>query len=314
MDQQLPLSSPSMSDNYYQYKFSSPDPLYARIKEEMRSYFNAGLLDDLMFAIYLRDCLRKLGKSSYEIQHTVLFIDCFEAILPPAFLDVREAWATWDLMSSPIRIPGSYYENITTVLNKPYDPCNPALNCDPCNPDIVTVVAKTNTYFQQKYRLKHLLTPGNINTRGKCGHGSLNFGMHGTEKFHIQGNKFTTEFREGDVYLLYYAESRDCSGNQLVPENYRIEQYIISHIKAKMYEQLLNMDTGNTYSQSMQLYQLYSGKADEDYIKAKTEIMKQTVYQKAYSIFKDTHRNNIYERMLNGNYYNRFPGRRRPGF
>lgn len=310
---QLPVRSAPLTSNYYQYKFVSPEFLYARIKEEMRAFFATGAVDDLMFPIYLKDCLRKMGRGSYSILQTLLFIDCFQATLPPDFYDAREVWATWDMIGSPVRTPGSYYQQITTVLNKPFDACNPVTNCDPCNPDIMTVVVKTNEYRQQSVRLKHLLTPGNIHTKSMCSHGSLNASVFNTDKFDISEDKkkITTEFREGDIYLVYYALEEDCSGNQLIPENYRIEQFIVDEIKAKMYEFLWSTESGDTYNQSLQRYQLYRQKADESYVLADIEIKKQTVYQKAYGIFRDTHRNNVYERMMHGRYYNGFPHRRR---
>lgn len=299
------------SQNFYQYKFISPEPLFAQIKEEMRLYFASGQIDDLMFPVYLNDVLRKLGKGSYKIEETILFIDCYQAKLPPDFFDAREVWATWDMLSSPARVPGSFYQQITTVLNKPFDECNPARNCDPCNPDVTTVVLKTNTYFQHSWKMKHLLTPGNLKTKGFCGHGSLNRDQSGTDKFDIDSGVLTTEFASGDIYLMYYAHDEDCSGNQLIPENFRIEQYILAYLKYKLYEFLWNTDGGETYNQSKDKYLTYKSLAEEAYIMADIETKKQTMYQKAYGIYKDTHRNDVYERMMHGSYYNRFPHRRR---
>jgi hypothetical protein len=293
--------------NYYQYKFISPDPLYSRIKEEMRSYFEARMVDDLLFPIYLDDALRKLGKGTIDIQQAILFIDNFEARLPPDFFDVRECWAIFEGTSLyPYKVPGSFYKQITTVLNKPYNECDPAVNCDPCNPDIITVVSKTNTEVNQTFRLKYLLTPGNIKTRGYCDHGSLNLGIRDTEKFHINGNKLSTEFREGEIYLVYYAKQEDCSGNQMIPDNYRIEQFILAYIKAKLFEFLWNTTSDETYNQALQRYQIYQQKSDEAYIMADIEMKKETIYQKAYRINRDRHRYDGYERMMYGSYYNRF--------
>lgn len=288
--------------NYYQYKFVSPDPLYARVKEEMRTYFASGAVDDLMFSVYLRDALRKLsGKGTKPVKHTMLFIDCFAAKLPPSFGGVRECWLMTNTFPAAVRVPGAYYEAITTILNKPYDACNPVNNCDPCNPDIVQVVQKTNEYYSPApFRMKYLLTPGDDFTREMCGmgSGSLNLRMTDTSKFHLERGKITTEFREGDIYLKYYADEEDCEGNQLIPENYRIEQFILAYLKAKLYEFLWNTDSGETFNQSLKKYEMYQQMADEAYILADIEMKKQTMEKKAYNIYRDTHRNNIYERTL----------------
>ena len=115
------------------------------LRRKLKSYFDAGVVDDLMFPLWTDDCMKKLGKASYKIMPVLLFIDAFEARLPPDFDTVREAWLTMTGFSPIYRKPGAFYENITTVVNKPYDACNPALDCDPCNPDIITVVTKTQT-------------------------------------------------------------------------------------------------------------------------------------------------------------------------
>ena len=55
---------------YYKYSFISPEPLYATVKEELKSYFDTGAVDDLMFGTWTDKALRKLGKSSYSIAET----------------------------------------------------------------------------------------------------------------------------------------------------------------------------------------------------------------------------------------------------
>jgi hypothetical protein len=77
---------------YYKYNFTSPEIVYSTIKEEFKSYFDTGAIDDLMFPTYLDKCLRKLGRTTYVISETVLFIEDFQARLPDNFYAVREAW------------------------------------------------------------------------------------------------------------------------------------------------------------------------------------------------------------------------------
>ena len=77
---------------YYKYNFVSPDPIYATVKEELKSYFDTGAVDDLLFPTYLDKCLKKLGRTTYIISEQVLFIEDFEARLPDNFHAVREAW------------------------------------------------------------------------------------------------------------------------------------------------------------------------------------------------------------------------------
>lgn len=77
---------------YYKYNFVSPEPVFAIVQEELKSYFDSGAIDSLMFNTYLNKCLNKLGKGSYNIVPTILYIEGYEARLPDNFYSVREAW------------------------------------------------------------------------------------------------------------------------------------------------------------------------------------------------------------------------------
>lgn len=291
---------------YYKYKFVSPEPLFARVKEEMRSYFDANAVDDLMFPVWTEKCLKKLGRSSYKIVQALMFMDNFEAKLPPDFISVRECWLTAQLLSPTFRKPGAYYQQITTVLNKPYDPCNPALNCDPCNPDVLTITTKTQTEVTQPIRLKYLLTPGNISCMKDCQLGCMNtnasrFGL--TKEglnFDIRDGKLITNFRQGDVFLIYYSDQRDDTGFQLIPDNYRIQEFIEAFLKQKIFEQLYNQITDETFNQIREKYLFYKQLSDEAYILADIEIKKKTIYEKAQSIRKDQHRFDPYTAQMYG--------------
>lgn len=308
---------------YYKYKFVSPDPLFARVKEEMKSYFDAGMTDDLLFPLWTDDCLKKLGKSSFKVEPTLLFIDMFEAKLPPDFISVREAWLTASTNSHEYMLPGSYYRSITTTLGKPYDACNPAVSCDPCNPDILEVVTKTTNTTSHPIRLRYLLKPGNISVVRKGdahgvskvneafygqppgsqaaqvdypilpeeeGLGCLNYSSTSQDTFDIRDGKMVTNFRRGEVYMMYYSYQTDNAGYQLIPENYRIQEYIRSYLKQKIFEQLFNQITDESFQQIERKFIMFKQMSDEAYILADIEIKKQTIYQRAYAIRRDERR------------------------
>lgn len=44
---------------YYKYTFTSPESIYSLVKEEFKSYFDTGAVDDLLFPTYLDKCLKK---------------------------------------------------------------------------------------------------------------------------------------------------------------------------------------------------------------------------------------------------------------
>lgn len=325
---------------YYKYKFVSPDPLFAEIKEDLISYFDAGLVDDLMFPRWTKLCLQKLGRSSYPIIPTLLFIDAFEAKLPPDFIGVREAWLTTSICSPTFRKPGAFYQQITTQLDKPFDPCNPLVNCDPCNPDILVVTTKTTTDVTHPIRLSHLLVPGNITAQNLSDQvhgnqgvtpawsfdhntwqniipphcesmGCLNLHASGPDTFDIRDGKFVTNFRIGDVVLIYYASHKDNDGYELIPENYRIQEFIKAYIRMKLFESIMHKPSDEGYQVSQAKFMLYKQMHDEAFVMADIEIKKKTVYERAYAIRRDMHRNDKYQRGLYNN-YRRWGGRGLP--
>lgn len=286
---------------YYKYNFVSPETLYARVKEQLKSYFDTGAVDDLLFPIWTKDCLDKLGKSSLKILPAILYLDDFQAKLPPDFHSVREAWLCTDILPQTVRLPGSYYSQVTTRLPNPEDneSCQP---CDMCNPLAISIVYKTTTEETFTRSVKHLLKPGNISAREHCAPNCLNCSTEShirpyitnADEFDIRGNHFITNFRHGDVYLVYYSNQKDPSGFDLVPDNFRIQDYIRKYLTARVFETLWNQITDETSKQIAEKYEVAEKRSDEAFIMADIEVKKQTVYDKARAIKRDANRNNKY--------------------
>ena len=284
---------------YYKYEFISPEPLYAIIREELRSYFDTGAIDDTMFSIYTDKCLKKLGRSSYQILEWVLDLTDFQAKLPPDFMAVREAWLC--AHSGIIKPNANATFNQVTQTSRNLTPGD--LYCDGCaacdNPEIIRLVYKTTNEVLLTFQHKYLLKPGNISVKDNCSLDCKNtnprYPHDQFDAFDIRDNKFVTNFREGTVHLIYYSqEYEDCTGYQMIPDNYRIKEFIELFIKQKMFEQLSNQVTDETYNQIQAKADKYKAMADEAYVIAQIETKKQTIYQKHHSIIRQMHRNDKY--------------------
>jgi len=281
---------------YYKYDFVSPQALIARVKEEFRSFFDTGMIDDTLFPIYIDKCLRRLGKGSYKIIPTVLQIRDFKSRLPDDFFSVREAWLCTD-MTSTYKLPGAQYQQVescSTRLDTPDIYCDKCTECE--MPDIIKAVYKTTFQAIAHFKKEYLLKPGNINTLNHCSEDCLNTHSSAPDSFDIQENKFVVTFREGTVYLTYYSKRQDCDGYDMIPDNYRIQEFIEAFLKARVYEQLSNniTDEGQLryYNDKSNQYQ---AKADEAYIIADIEAKKETVYDKHRKMKKLLSRFNRYE-------------------
>lgn len=301
---------------YYKYNFISPEGVYSQVKEELKSYFDTGAIDDLMFPTYTDKCLKKLGKSSYTLTQEVLFIEDFEARLPDNFHAVREAWMCTAVSARSYQSASSFYSQtfgttiqvVPTVLAGEEYTTNPDdLECADC--DNSPAVYKTNYEFPRVYQKMYLLKPGNISARRNCDveYTSLwndasgypvNYNTPGAssfDSFDIRDNKFVTNFRTATVYLVFYATDYDDLGNQLIPDNYRITEYIYKFLKYKMFETLTNQTNDETFNQLQQKMIFYKQEADEAYILAESEIKKQDVYAKQRAIKRNLNRFNMYE-------------------
>jgi hypothetical protein len=300
---------------YYNYNFVSPEPVYALVKEELKSYFDTGAVDDLLFPTYLEKCLKKLGQSSYVIAQQLLHIQDFEARLPDNFYAVREAWLCTSIPGYPYQTANSFYSQAaseTTIQISPVtsngQPCTNlecTTGCPTCMPTLVQAVYKTNQQVAVEYHRQYLLKPGNISVRANCSLDCANFGSSAADSFDIRDNKFVTNFRNGVVHLVFYSTEYDNVGNQMMPDNYRIREFIEAFIKYKVFETLANQTNDETFNQLQQKLVYYKQLHDEAFIMANIEIKKQDAYAKQRRIRKDLNRFNMYELPNRTNRYGR---------
>lgn len=292
---------------YYKYTFVSPEPVFAVIQEELKSYFDTGAVDNLLFPTYTDKCLKKLGRSSYVIREEVIYLEDFETRLPDNFVAVREAWLCTSVNGFPYQTANSFYSQAaseTSIQLNPViiggTPCGNVGCQDPqcdgnCMPELIQAVYKTNNEQAISYRKEYLLKPGNISVKKDCALDCANFGASSADSFDIRDNKFVTNFRNGSVYLIFYATEYDDGGNQMIPDNYRIKEYIEAFIKYKIFEILTNQTNDETFQQLQAKLAYYKQLSEEAFIMADIEIKKQTVYSKQRRIIQDLNRNNMYE-------------------
>ena len=306
---------------YYKYQFVSPDPVYSTVKEELKSYFDTGAVDDLLFPTYLDKCLRKLGRTTYVISEEIIYIEDFQARLPDNFYAVREAWLCTEIPSNyPYQTANSFYSQAasqTTIQVSPVIsngvPCtNPqcTTGCPTCMPDIIQAVYKTNQQVARSFKREYLLKPGNISTQKQCSVEYTNAweftnnpvpsngftpGSSSYDSFDIRDNKLVTNFRNGVVHLVFYALEYDVMGNQMIPDNYRIREYVEAFIKYKVFEMLTNQTNDETFQQLQQKLVYYKQLSEEAFIMADIEIKKQDPWTKQRRIKNDLNRFNMYE-------------------
>lgn len=270
---------PEYPHNYYDYEFISPEPIFEKVKAELTSYFEADLVNDALFPIWTDRAIKKFRRSAYKILPIVLFIDQFEAKLPPDFIAPREVWACSTSISTERRIPGSYYTEVASALRKPQDPC---LDCDPSLPSDAILTYKVNTYESLNIKKTFMLRPGTIHTERLCDGVKTNFhNASATDVFDIRDGKINVNFHTGEVYMLYYSKITDDNGFQMIPDNERIISYLEAVLYYQVFQILWNTVTDETFNQIERKFKYYEQKMDEARANAEVELKKDTP-QSAY--------------------------------
>jgi hypothetical protein len=220
----------------------------------------------------------------------------------------------------PYQSANSFYSqaaDVTTIQVSPVisggQPCTNlecTTGCPECMPELIQAVYKTNNSIARSYERSYLLKPGNISARQNCSveyNNNWEFyqqapplreftpGSAGYDSFDIRDNKFVTNFRNGIVHMIFYSTEYDAGGNQMIPDNFRIREYIEAFIKYKVFETLSNQINDETFNQIQQKLGYYKNLADEAFIMADIEIKKQDAWTKQRRIKNDLNRFNMYE-------------------
>lgn len=270
--------------DYNKLKFVSPEKLFSKVKEELKSYFDTGVVDDILFPMYTEECLQRLGRVTYKVTENILRLNDFQAKLPEDFEAVRELWLCSSINQS-YELPGAHYELKTFKVcsdYSDYDRCK-----DLCAPDEIKVMYKTKATLIQSFKVHHLLKPGNIHARDSFHQDCLNIYSHSNDTFDIRDNKIITNFREGCLYLVYYKIERDEDENQMIPDNIRVKTYIEAYLKYKCFEIISNQVTDETYKQIEAKCLRYERAAIDAYANASVEMKKQNIYQVIDSISRN---------------------------
>jgi hypothetical protein len=257
---------------YYNYKFTDTKKLYARIKEELSSYFEAGLLDDTMMDIYVQDCLDMLGKGTHKITQTVLKVKDHEVELPDDLFDIREVWAC-TVEGFDYTLPSAtYVAKMKETAHKLWEDvdvrCHP---CDSCkNPNKIEATYKvTNTVLYQWERT-HLLTRQPIHDLNHC---------HKRDIYDVQGCKLITPLETAHLNVLYYATAQEGDSDLAIPDNIRILRYMEEYIKYKLFYKLFNIVSDESINIVERKMTYHQQRSDEAFVSARIETMKWTKEQ-----------------------------------
>lgn len=294
--------------------YINPLPIIGRVKEELKIYFNSNTIDDLMFSIWIRDCIDKMEMTYYPIREAVLDLCNKECEIPCDFKRVREAWLCATYHKGPIVSPHVFYYQTDCRINPAPSPGNPCEDCvdgyqpftycqtpkpvnlpDLCDvPDQYRVTHKVMSEMDFEFHVSCLLKPGNFYTTSKCDAHSPNRDSQNIDTFDIIGNKMVTSFYNGTVFLSYYADpSYSESGYPEIPNNDPFKKYVYHFLKYMTLAQIAMEE------QDPSKYKLIDAKATKEeklcsdaYINARNYAMAKDIYGIEQSIIRSYNKHN----------------------
>ena len=89
------------------------------------------------------------------------------------------------------------------------------------------------------------------------------------------------------MHLVFYSTDYDKIGNQLVPDNYRVREYIESYIKFKVFETLTNQTNDETFNQLQTKLAYHKQVMDEAWILAETELKNKQLIRNKEELLRD---------------------------
>lgn len=305
-----------MNEETTQSKLISCQPIIARVVEEMKSFFFAGILDDLLMNLWVKDCIDKFEYTYLPIRQCAMDMYNYRCELPCDFKAVREVWLCATFFKGPITSPHVFYYQTDCRVSPspmPAESCSECLTGYQCFPPSQTptevnvplpslcgvppeyiVTHKVMTQMNFSFRVSCLLKPGNFRTVDRCHADCANIDVWNVDTFDIVGNNMRTSFREGTVYMAYYASHamEEESGYYLIPDNDPFQKYVYRYLRYMAFQQVYDQATGDDMREYKMKKDEAEQKMNETYITAKTYAAGYDIYGLQKRIIRSYNRNN----------------------
>lgn len=243
---------------YRQFNYITAEPLIAEIKEELKSYFDAGAVSEIMLPTYVDQCLRKLKYLPLKPEDAVIVIENFVSRLPEDFflLDYAVTYDTNQLVTGAIPTTTGYYFKSLECSGTCDTNCFP--DCDPKYEVFEKITIPSQLGFNRIEMVKPRWIRVYYGATQFCVSGCPNLSKKSkdTMTIHDRGS-VSTNFQKGCVYIRYFSRPLDDNNIPMIPEQIEIEEYIKSHMKFKLFEQLMNSVVDETFNQVKYKFEYY---------------------------------------------------------
>lgn len=239
-------------------QFISADVVFANVKRRLKSYDNAGLLDEGDWYDYIRYVIDSLGVSAYEEKKAILIVKNYKAPLPDDFSYLYAAYkCTPDDLSNSSKqtlFPQTGFVFYIDEIHEPYRQCK---NCTSAKIDFIDGEKITiRTYIEGQPAIFNFNSPTLLqisgNVKGICDKKCENLFQKCAWQITIDKKHLYANFESDSVYMKYYALALDAeTGLPLVPDDTfimkAIEDYIVYRQFQMFYENNSVPDMENRY-------------------------------------------------------------------
>jgi hypothetical protein len=218
---------------YENTNFITAEPLIAEVKQELKSYFEAGAISEVLIPTFIDQALRKLKVLIYKPEEVVLNFQNYKSELPCDFalVDYALIYNSNVLWSPGVNaLTGYWYKGIDCTQG-----CTD--NCDTKYEIYETITVPTPGYNITMKEPKWIRVYHG--SKAFCTEDCPNIGSSSTDIIQIHPNKsVSSTFESGCVYVKYFSRPMDDDGIPMIPEIYEVEEYIKAYLKFKFFETL----------------------------------------------------------------------------
>jgi hypothetical protein len=236
---------------YENINFISSVPLIAEVKQELKSYFEAGAISEVLIPTFIDQALRKLKVMVLVPEDVVLHFTNYKSELPCDFalLDRATLYDSDITFSSGMMSLKGYWYRSFEVLE----------GCVDCTPKteffeqlmIPTPGFKITMKNPKWVRVYH-------GSKSLCTEGCPNLNQPSPDIIQIYDNKtVSASFETGCVYVRYFSRPMDDDGIPTVPEVLEVEEYIKAYLKFKFFEMLWHSQIDESAAQVERKFQYY---------------------------------------------------------
>ena len=267
---------------YNNYKYITSEPLVAEVKQELKTYFEAGAVSEVLIPTFVDQALRKLNVLALRPEEAVVRIEDYKSEMPYDFylLDYVLSYSSevfWDVAVNSV--VGTWYKDIQV------DGCSTSSSVEMFERISIPMPGFRISMKDPKWIRVY------FESTSLCTENCQNLKVSSTDIIKInQHKKISATFQEGCLYVKYFSRPVDDHGMVMIPEVLEVEEYVKSYLKFKFFEQMWHSVMDESSKQVETKLQYYKREQLEKLQAAYNILMSKTKQQMADSIVRTRNR------------------------